>query len=229
MKVAIMQPYFFPYIGYFQLINAVDKFVIYDDVNYINRSWINRNYILSQNNKLLLSLELEKASQNKLINEINIGGNRPKIVKTIQQSYAKAESFSQIISLINDCLLDCENNLSLYLSNSLQKVSEYLGIETEWYLSSRLNKDTSLKGEDKIISICKELEASEYINLPGGQHLYEHKNFNKHNIKLSFIKPELSNYQQIDESFTPMLSIIDVLMFNSQINCKKMIKEYQIV
>lgn len=229
MKVAIMQPYFFPYIGYFQLIDAVDKFVIYDDVNYINRSWINRNYILSNADKTRLTLQLEGASQNRLINQITIGKNREKLLKAIRLSYAKAPWFLSSLPIISNCLLETEDNLAIYLEAGIKGVSEYLGIQTEWYLSSDIEKDNSLRGQEKILAICRKLGATQYINLPGGRELYTHASFAEQGVELSFIEPSIDQYEQNLDDFIPYLSIIDVMMFNNLQRCKQMVKEYEIV
>lgn len=224
-----MQPYFFPYIGYFQLIDAVDKFVIYDDVNYINRSWINRNYILSNADKTRLTLQLEGASQNRLINQITIGKNREKLLKAIRLSYAKAPWFLSSLPIISNCLLETEDNLAIYLEAGIKGVSEYLGIQTEWYLSSDIEKDNSLRGQEKILAICRKLGATQYINLPGGRELYTHASFAEQGVELSFIEPSIDQYEQNLDDFIPYLSIIDVMMFNNLQRCKQMVKEYEIV
>lgn len=229
MKVAIMQPYFFPYIGYFQLIHSVDAFVIYDDVNFISRSWINRNYILSQAQKTRLTLQLEGASQNRLINEISIGNNREKLLKTIQHGYAKSPFFESALPIVQNSLLGTEVNLVTFLRDSLREISEYLGIKTQWHLSSELEKDNSLRGQDKILDICKKLNATDYINMSGGKELYDHASFAEQNIQLSFLEPDIEPYQQTSSVFIPYLSIIDVMMFNSQHQCQQMVKEYEIV
>lgn len=229
MKLAIMQPYYFPYIGYFQLIQAVDVFVVYDDVNYINRGWINRNYVLSNEQKIRLTLQLEGASQNRLINEIQIGCNNDKLLKTIQLGYAKAPYFEMAFPVIKEALLNVETNLAKYLTNGLENICHYLDINTQWYLSSAIEKNNALRGQEKILAICKYFNATQYINMPGGKLLYDHKKFSEHNIQLSFITPEIVPYQQTKGEFVPYLSIIDVMMYNSQQKCQQMVREYELV
>jgi len=229
MKVAIMQPYFFPYIGYFQLIHAVDVFVVYDDVNFINRSWINRNYVLSQAQKSRLTLQLQGASQNLLINQIQVGQNKEKLLKTIQHGYAKAHHFESSFPVISNSLMQAETNLATYLTNSLRNLCSYLSIEAKWYLSSEIEKNNILKGQEKILDVCKQLGATEYINMPGGRELYDDASFAEQDIQLSFLEPGIAPYEQNSNQFIPYLSIIDVLMFNSQQLCQQMVKEYKIV
>lgn len=228
MKLAIMQPYFFPYIGYFQLVHAVDAFVVYDDVNFINRGWINRNYVLSQGNKVRITLQLKGSSQNLLINQIAIGGNRQKLLSTIQQSYARSAYYSEVFPLIAAIMSVDLENLGSFLNFGLRRTCEYLDILPEWYLSSELKKEPSLRGQEKILAICKELGADHYINLEGGRELYDHASFDRAGVQLSFIEPGIIEYQQSGNEFVPYLSIIDVMMFNGREQSERMLEEYRI-
>ena len=228
MKLAIMQPYFFPYLGYWQLINAVDKYVVYDDVAYIKGGWINRNNILVNGNPTLITLPLEKSSSFKKINEISIVNNdiiKDKLLKTVQMAYKKAPFFEDVMYMISD-LLKHNSNIARLNYNTILKINEYLNINTEIILSSELQKDDSLKSQDKVIHICKELYADNYINAIGGQKLYSKEEFTKHNIKLNFIKMNELKYTQFNNDFVPNLSIIDVLMFNSPEQIKEMLDDF---
>lgn len=229
MKIAIMQPYFFPYLGYWQLLGAVDKFVIYDDVNYFRKGFINRNSILVNGRSSLITLELKGASQNKKINNIEVGANSGKILKTIEYSYKKSVFFESIFPLILKIINNNEDNLAKYLSYSLDEISSYLELETKIYLSSKINKNNALKGEDKILAICESLGAKVYINSIGGTDLYKKENFFRKDIDLRFLKPEPLSYKQYSKSFIPNLSIIDVLMFNSKEDIKLMLTKYFLI
>lgn len=229
MKLAIMQPYFFPYLGYFQLMNAVDRFIIYDDVNYIKQGWINRNYILVNGKKHLITLQLQNASSFKLINQINVGGNRRKLIKTIFQAYTRAPYFKEVFPVIETSITCSDDNLAAYVTNSVQKIADFLDIRTNLTLSSRIEKSTDLKGQAKVLAMCKSLNANEYINAVGGQDLYSKSEFNKYAITLNFIKTKDIVYEQFNNAFIPNLSIIDVLMFNSQDEIKKMMNEYELI
>jgi hypothetical protein len=228
MKTAIMQPYLFPYIGYFQLIHAVEIFVVYDDVNFIKSGWINRNNILGGRGEQLITLQLEGASQNKLINEINIGKNVDKILQTCKHNYSKAPFFNDVFPLIEKILLHDEINLSKFIQYSLLEISEFLGMDVKFIVSSEINKDTNLRGQEKILEVCKAVGATEYINLPGGRGLYEKQIFKLNNIGLSFIEPNLVRYKQFIGDFVPGLSIIDVMMFNDKNKLNNLIQEYRI-
>lgn len=229
MTLAIMQPYLFPYIGYWQLINAVDSFVIYDDVNFIKQGYINRNSILSNGKSQQFTLELIGASSNKLIKEIEIGNNVNKILKTIKQSYIKAPFFENVIILLEEILANKEKNLAKYIGYSLEKISQYLEVNTNIVYSSNIKKDINLKAQDKVIDICKNLNTRKYINAIGGQELYSKEIFKKNGIELNFLKTEVVEYKQFKNDFVPYLSIIDILMFNSKDEIKYMLSRYELV
>ena len=232
MKIGIMQPYFIPYIGYWQLINAVDKYVIYDDVNYIKRGWINRNRILVNGEPVFFNIPLLKASQNKLINEIHVM-NDPVIIKKnlniIHGAYKKAPYFNEIYPLAEKILNSKEDNIAGYVTNSIQIICDYLDIKTNLIISSSLKKDNALKGQDKILKICELLDATEYINAIGGRELYSSEAFAAKNIKLKFLKTGSIKYKQFKNEFQPNLSVLDLLMFNSQKQIKEFMDDYTLI
>lgn len=229
MTLAIMQPYLFPYIGYWQLINVVDTFVIYDDVNFIKKGYINRNSILVSGKSQQFTLELLGASQNKLINEIEVGNNSKKLLKTIEMSYKKAPYFENIFPIIKDILNQDEKILAKFIAYSLQKVSTYLETNTKIIYSSDIQTDNSLKAQDKILDICQKLKATNYINAIGGQKLYGKEKFQEQNINLSFLDTNLLEYKQFNGEFIPYLSIVDIMMFNSVADIRKMLDSYELV
>lgn len=232
MKLAIMQPYFMPYLGYWQVMNLADQYVVYDDVNYINRGWINRNRILANGVPHYVNIPLRKASQNKKINEIELAfeqKTREKVLRTISLSYSKAPYYNEVYPIIERTIQSAENNLGCFLYEQLQTVRDYLGIETELLLSSELNKDNSLKGEDKILSICELLHAKTYINAIGGMKLYEKEKFRQHGIDLRFLRMDEIEYRQFGEDFVPNLSVIDVVMFNTKEQIKDMLSKYTLL
>ncbi len=222
-----MQPYFFPYIGYFQLIAEVDQFVIFDDVNFIKKGWINRNRILVNNGEeFLFTLPLEKVSQNSLIKDISISDaqkNKAHLLKTIFSSYKKATYFEEVKDLLEEIIMNEEVNLAKYIANSLKKVCALLEIKTRFISSKEINYDSSGKGQDKILSIIKKLGANSYYNLPGGEALYEKKVFEKEGIELNFIRPVKIYYEQFGREFIPYLSVIDMLMFMPRAEIHKVI------
>lgn len=228
-KIGIMQPYFFPYIGYWQLMQAVDTYVIADDLNYIKNGFINKNSILLDNRPFKISLQLFGASQNKLINEIEVGENGAKLLSTIKNAYKKAPYFKDVFPLIEKILLNPEKNLAKFLGFSLQEVAEYMEIDVKFLYSSEIDKDNSLKFDERIYDICHRLKGDHYINAIGGQKLYSKEKFAEQGLKLSFIKTHDIRYRQFQEEFIPNLSVIDVMMFNSKADLKKMLDDYELI
>ena len=229
MKLGIMQPYFLPYIGYFQLINAVDKYVIYDDVNFIKGGWINRNKILLNGNAFMINVPMQGASSFKKINEIKVGINKKKLLIIIEQAYKKAPFYSIVFPLVSEIIQYDNDNLALFISNSVIKIAKYLQIETEILLSSEIKKDNNLKAQKKVINICKILGATEYYNSIGGLELYNKEEFASHNLTLKFLKSKIIPYQQLNNEFIPYLSILDVLMFNSVENINLMLDNFELI
>jgi hypothetical protein len=215
-----MQPYIFPYLGYFQLINAVDKFVIYDDITFIKQGWINRNAILLNNEKHLFTIPLQNVSSNIKINESIVSATpfnwQKKILQTIEVAYKKAPFFSEVYPIVKLVMeASINKSISQMATDSLKIVMDYLSIKTTLIESSNNYLNEHLKSEDRIIDICKTESATSYINAIGGIELYSKENFLENDITLIFLKPNLKSYPQLGKEFLPGLSIIDVLMFNS--------------
>lgn len=232
MKVAIMQPYFMPYIGYFQLIQSADVFVVYDDVNYIKKGWINRNNILVNAASNLFSIALREASQNKKINEILIDSDskwKSDLLKTISLSYKKAPFFNVAFPVLETIVTYDESNLAVFITHSIKEICRYLNISTKILVSSEIDKDNTLKAQDKIIEICKKTGATQYINAIGGIELYDKAAFSKENIELQFIKTAEIRYPQFKNEFIPWLSIIDVMMFNSPVEINNLLHQKQFI
>lgn len=231
MKVGIMQPYFFPYIGYWQLINIVDKYVIFDDVNYIKRGWINRNRILYQGEAKYINVYLKGVSQNKLINEVEIGDKDSNYnnLNIIRAAYKNAPYFNQVYPVIECIITQSAKSIAQYNGFLLKKICEYLKIDTEFIYSSEIEKNNSLRGQDKIIEICRKLNASEYYNAIGGIDLYQRESFEKCALKLFFVQPNDICYKQFEDIFIPKLSIIDVMMFNSVDQIHEFISNYTLI
>ena len=224
-----MQPYLFPYIGYWQLIYAVDKFVIFDDVNYKKKGHINRNKILVEGKPFQFTLNLKGASQNKLINEIQIGDNVQNILNLIEYNYKKSPYFKKVFSLLEEIFNQEEKNLAKFIGYSLKKISNYLEIDVKFIFSSEIDKNNQLKNQNKIINICQKLKATNYINVISGKELFDKEIFLKNKIKLNFINTNSFKYQQFNNEFIPFLSIIDVMMFNDLDTLKIIINQYNLV
>lgn len=227
-----MQPYFFPYIGYWQLINLVDKFIILDDVTYIKGGWINRNCILVNNTSSYITVPLVNQSSNKLICETKIvvlNNWRNKMIKTLEMTYKRAPYFNDVFILLTKLIEYKCNNLVDYLVNHITEICQFLEIKTHIISTSRNYKDNELSGESRIIDICKLEGANMYVNAQGGRELYGAGSFKKELIDLRFISSRNIKYQQFGDIFVPWLSIIDILMFNSKEDINSMLQSYELI
>lgn len=215
MKLAIMQPYFFPYVGYWQLLRAVDRFVIYDDVNYIKGGWINRNRILINGKPSYITVPLYHASPNRKICDISMQSSldwRKKMIKSIENTYRKAPSFSEVFPIIEKLISYKTDNLVEYLTQQLSTLATLLGIKTEFVVASSCYQNNDMTGQERVIDICKNEGATTYINPQGGQTLYDTETFQNAGIDLRFIIMHPMPYKQRTAGFVPYLSIIDALM-----------------
>ena len=232
MKAAIMQPYFFPYLGYFQRAVVVDKFMFFGDDNFKKGGWVNRNRILINGEAHYFTLSIIKASSNKMIKDLEIVAeprNRNKIIKSIKSNYFKAPMFKEIMPLLEELISDPEKNLSLYIESAFRSLCEYLDINVSFLRSSEIKIDQTLECQDKVIDILKKLEVTEFINPIGGAALYSKDIFKENGMKLNFIKMKEITYGQFGNKFVPDLSIIDVLMFNPKEIVKDMLNSYEII
>jgi len=232
MKVAIMQPYFLPYLGYLQLIKSVDRFVIYDTIKYTKKGWINRNRYLTNNEPTIFSIPIKKDSDYLNINQRILSDNyldyNKKTLRKIEQSYKKAPNFNEIFPMISDIFLfDKTNNLFDFIFNSIEVLVNYLEIKTPLIKSSEIDgDDTVLKAKVRVVNICNQLSADEYINPIGGTDLYSKEVFQKYGLNLNFHKINEIEYQQFSNPYVPYLSILDTMMFT---DAHSLLNEYKLV
>jgi hypothetical protein len=217
MRVAIMQPYFLPYIGYYQLMAAVDVFVVYDNIKYTKKGWINRNRMLQNGKDVMFSLPLKSASDSEWVigRELAPDFKPDKLLSQLKGAYQKAPYFSETFPLLEQILRCEDRNLFGFLHSSIVSVKEYLGLNQQLVISSTIAIDHSLRSEERVIAICEALGARTYINAIGGTDLYSKEDFMRRGIELKFVKARGVEYLQFDSAFVPWLSIVDVLMFNS--------------
>ena len=229
MKLAIMQPYFFPYIGYWQLINISDVFVIYDDVNFIKGGWVNRNKILINGKSSFFTIPIKKFHHKDKINEIYISSSemwKLKMIRMFELKYRKAPFFNEVFPIVQNIILFNTDNLSQLLINQIRIIASYLDINSIIKISSSDFSNSQLRGEERLIDICKKENASIYINAKGGRYLYRHTDFHRNGIQLQFL-----NYigSQKNYSDPGHISIIDLLMFNSKKSIVDMMRnEYKV-
>lgn len=229
MSCAIMQPYLFPYLGYYQLVYSAEKFVFYDDVNFIKRGYINRNNILVNGIAQRFTIPVPGATQNEKINTFEFSTDVKKVLKTIEQSYKKAPYFQEVYKIVEAVLTSKNRSVTDICRLSVEKVFDYLDIRKQYYISSELEYDRDISAADKLISISKNLNCTHYINSPGGIELYNKDYFKERGIDLSFIQMVASTYSQNGDNFVPYLSMIDVLMWNNKEQVKRLLEQYELL
>jgi hypothetical protein len=211
-SVAVMQPYLFPYVGAYQLVAAVDEFVVLDDAAFMKKSYLQRNSVLLAGQAHAFSAPVHAASQNRRIIDHCFAGDWAPLLKLLQSAYGRAPMFGCVMPLIQSVLCDHDENLARKNTRSLQAVCDYLGLRRTWRLASSLMSAHPLRGQARIIDLCRQVGATAYINPPGGRALYDAASFDAAGIALNFIAPRQSPYAQPAPSFVPNLSIIDLLM-----------------
>ena len=227
--LAVMQPYLLPYLPYFQLIGAVDEFVVLDDVNFINRGWINRNNILLGNQSHRITLQLQGASQNKLINAIRVGDNAEKLLGTLRHAYLRAPNFARVYPVLESAFMQSEKNLARYLVTALEVTCRSLGIATPFLFSSDIEVSEGAAGQRRILDICRQQGAQRYINPIGGRELYDRSAFSAAGIELFFLQGEPEPYPQYAEPFLPGLSVIDAMMFCTPADMEQRLTQFRLV
>ena len=217
MRVAIMQPYFCPYLGYFKLISSVDKFVLYDNIQYTKKGWINRNRILVNGEPHRFTIPIKKDSSLIDIRDRELAEESlheiDAILKVISNTYRRAPNFGNVFPLIEALFLHSEKNLFRFIHHTIIELCSYMDIKTEVIISSSLKIDHSLSSSHKVLAICKHLNAKTYLNLPNGKQLYQLDKFKEEGIDLAFQSNNYLMYSQFSEEFVPCLSIIDTIMF----------------
>jgi len=216
MKLGIMQPYFLPYLGYFQLLASVDQFIVYDNIKYTKKGWINRNRMLLNGTDIMFSLPLNKASDSLdvVARELATDFDRTKLLNQFKGAYGRAPQFELTYPVLERIVQHDEVNLFRFIHHSIVRLCEHLGIKAEIRISSDITINHDLKGRDKVLALCKAAGADTYINTIGGVELYAKDDFRTQGIDLQFIKARPFEYAQFGAPFVPWLSIIDVLMFN---------------
>ena len=214
MRLSIMQPYFLPYLGYFQLIHASDLFVVYDNIKYTKKGWISRNRFMRNGSDMVFSLPLKSASDYALIGERELAQNldRRKLIRQFEGAYAKAPQFKSAMPLVAEIVAFPDDNLFRYILNSLQMVCRYLDIGTAFRISSEATVSRDERGSEKVQALCRHFGADTYLNLPGGRELYDKDDFRNQGLELQFIEMLDIAYPQEAGEFVPKLSVIDVLM-----------------
>jgi WbqC-like protein family len=231
VKLAIMQPYLFPYLGYYQLVDAVDRFVAADDLQFIKQGWINRNRLLINGSPAYFTVPLRKHAAEALIRDVEIDDSpgkrwRSALLKTVANFYRRAPSFDLVYPIVERVIGGPFTRIADMARASLHEVCGYLGVTTSIVDSSSAYGNAHLKGEARVLDTCRAEGASDYVNAPGGRELYSRETFLAHGIRLHFLCSEPIEYAQFRQPFVPSLSIVDVLMFNSPAAARTLLKQY---
>ncbi len=249
-KLAIMQPYFFPYIGYFQLISAVDTFLLYEHVDYIKRGWINRNRFLEiHRGPVYFGFEVEHVHPDTLICDVRImfsGKERKKLLKDIYHNYRRSAFFDETYPVIENAIPGTASTIMQLNGHSISTIAQHLEIKTTimngFENAAKIENDLRQLPEDskadilmpdrktqRILSICKEFSSKHYINPIGGMQIYSADLFRKCDVTLNFIQTLPYSYTQLTEQFHKDLSIIDILMNCGKLHTQKLLQQYKLL
>jgi hypothetical protein len=234
VKLGIMQPYLFPYLGYFQLIHAVDTFVVYDDVAFIKQGWINRNRILINGQPSYFTVPVKHASSFALIQDTVVDDDpqnarwAEKMLKTIDIAYRRAPEFGRVFPRVEAVLTSPTRRVAELAAASIKAMMQLLDLEAEWVESSARFGNAHWKGEDRVLAICRAQGATDYVNVAGGRELYSGERFAAEGVRLHFVRSRPVQYRQFQDPFVPWLSIIDVVMFNTQAAARELVTQYDL-
>jgi hypothetical protein len=234
VKLAVMQPYVFPYIGYYQLVHAVDRFVIADDVRFIKQGWINRNRLLVNGAAAYFTVPVKRHRASTLIRDVEIDDGpgkrwRATLLKTVGNFYKRAPSFEGVYPIVERVICGPFNTIADMARASVREVCGYLGLRVSIVESSAVYGNAHLQGQDRVIDTCRAERATDYVNAIGGRDLYSREAFLAHGISLHFLNTAAIEYRQFKAPFVPSLSIIDVLMFNAPQEARALLERYDLV
>jgi hypothetical protein len=231
-RLAIMQPYFFPYLGYFQLAASVDTFVFYDDVNFRKGGFVNRNRLLVSGRVGYFTVPLSKASSSSTIDQVQIDGSKPwrrRLATTLRSSYARAPHFRAVFELFERVSSLEDGRISELAKRSVRLVAEYVGLATTFVDSSSVYGNAERSGVERVLDVCRRENAAAYHNLPGGAKLYGDDEFERAGLCLRFVAPRVAPYPQFSAPFVPNLSMLDVLMFNDAASVREKLSQYSLL
>lgn len=230
--VSLMQPYLFPYLGYFQLIAASGLFLLGDSLQYTRRGWINRNRLLVGGQPWQFSFPLEQGSRSQAINERRLSDEvhltSQRLLHTIRHAYHRAPCYPMVFPLLEEILDHPERNLAHFAEHSIRRICHYMGVDTPIGRVSELGLEDDIGRDQRLIEAVKRSGGDVYLNPEGGRHLYSPELFNDHGLELRFLRMDELSYRQFDGDFVPSLSIIDVLMFNPPDELQRLLGRYSV-
>lgn len=235
MKLAIMQPYFFPYVGYYSLIKNTDKFIIFDTVQFIRHGWIERNRILKPNEGWqYIQVPLVKHNREVLINELEIRNSEPwreKLKAQLQHYKKRAPYYAECMDVIDACISLQTDSIVDLNEHILDVTCQYFGINFDCQIFSKMDLviDEVKEADEWALNISKAMGVNEYINPPGGKEFFNREKYLQKDIELTFLGNNVQQYKQRRETFEPGLSIIDLMMFNDVSSINAMIDDTKII
>lgn len=237
MKLGVMQPYFFPYIGYYQLIDHVDQWVVFDKTQYIRKGWVNRNRVLHPDvNKEwnYITVPVRKHDKSTPISLIEINNDlqwKKEIAGKLSHYKRVAPYYQAVLDLLDECFSQEAELLSDFLITCLSASCERLQIDFSPLVFSKmnLNIDDAKHAGQWALNIASALDAQEYVNPPGGYKIFDEAEFRAKSVNLRFLSSSISSYNQGKRPFVSGLSIIDVMMWNSADQIKEMLSRYSIM
>jgi hypothetical protein len=212
--------------------HAVDVFVFHDDAQYIKAGWVNRNRILLNSEPSWLTLPVNKGATSLPIDQryYALDDNAVVAIKNrLRGCYAQAPEYDAIYPLLCGLLDYTDSNVASFNANLLIAIARKLGIGCNFASSSAMHVPMGLKGQDKVIDMCRRIGATRYINPIGGLALYNGEAFSDTGIELRFLQANPTGYAQFGSTYQPFLSIIDVLMFNPIERVRTMLDDYRLV
>lgn len=230
--VAIMQPYLFPYLGYIQLMQAVDEFVFFDTAQFIRRGWIHRNRIVLNGKAHTFTVPVTKCARNTLIQDVLWSADplvRIKLLQTIKQAYKDAPYVDAVLPWVERTLRSTESSVAKLIEMHFIDVYNYLGLEVNFYLASSRKWTEAYGASERILSMCMDVNATCYINPINGRHLYDASDFAMKGIELQFLEMDAVEYPQMGSEFVSHLSMIDVLMMNEPTEVLNLLQNHQII
>ena len=256
MRLAIMQPYFMPYIGYFQAIAAVDKYILYSNLTFIKEAWMNRNRLLMRDGTIVLAtVPIRSKSSHTMIYDVEIDNSKPwkeKLLRTLQMCYSRKPYYDETYPLIVDLLAPDYNLLKDLNAATTIGIARHLGIntqieadnsrylpmehtlqyiESDYSLLPHLERTHPIRKVARVIEMCRREGADHFINAIGGQQLYSKDEFAQYGIRINFVQTNPIQYRQDTKTgeFVPNLSIIDVLMNNGREGTQLLLTQYTLV
>jgi len=232
--ICIMQPYVFPYVPYFQLAAAVDEFWVFDDVQYIRRGWMNRNYILLKGEKCRFTLPVTAGNRSDLIRHKSLAVDFSKSLRAfselIRHAYREAPYADDVYAIIDELQGRTQSSFLNFAVATMSLCFRHLDIRAQFRFTSELKLGSEFSGAGRVMEICHRVGAEQYVNPVGGALLYDPNAFAARGINLQFLQGRCLPYPQVGRTqFQPGLSILDLIANVDYRSRKAQMQSYSLV